>query len=400
MFFGGPKGLNAFYPNRLTDNQQIPKIVITDFQIFNEPVGIKNENIAGDKDSYLLEKHISEVRDIELPYRANVFSFEFAALDYRSTQKNKYAYLMEGVDPDWVYTDASRRFATYTQLDPGSYIFRVKGSNNDGLWNEEGTFIKIIITPPWWKTTGAYLSYFILFMGLIYSLRRYDMKRQRLKQDLEMEQFESVKLREVDQLKSHFFANISHQFRKPLTLIKGPVKQIMDGEFTGNLKEQCKMILRNSNRILGLINQILDLSKLESGEMKLQVSETHIIKYLKGMVFSFASLAERKNINLQFKETEKSILGFIDRDKLEKIVTNLLSNAFKFTPGGGEIVVDVSILQPPLSPFSKGEANPSPLSRGDLGGCIQITISNTGTGIPPDQLDKIFDRFYQTDNSY
>jgi signal transduction histidine kinase/ligand-binding sensor domain-containing protein/DNA-binding response OmpR family regulator len=392
MFFGGARGLNAFYPDRLTDNHQIPEIVITDIQIFNEPVGIMGNNIAGDKDNYLLEKHISEVRDIELSYRANVFSFEFATLDYRSPQKNQYAYKMEGVDPDWVYTGASRRFATYTQLDPGEYVFKVKGSNNDGIWNEEGTSIKIIITPPWWKTNFAYFSYFILLVGLIYSLRRYDLKRQKLKQQLEMEHFESDKLREVDKLKSRFFANISHEFRTPLTLIKGPVKQIMDGKFTGNLKEQCEMILRNSNRLLGLINQILDLSKLESGEMKLQVSETHIIKYLKGMVLSFASLAERKNINLQFKETEKSIVGFIDCDKLEKIVTNLLSNAFKFTSQGGEIEVTVEIpnkFQVPNYQLPDTNSN-----------FVEISITNTSAGIAPEQLGKIFDRFYQTNNSY
>ncbi len=151
-----------------------------------------------------------------------------------------------------------------------------------------------------------------------------------------MEHFEAEKLREVDQLKSHFFANISHEFRTPLTLIKGPVKQMMDGEFAGNLKEQYKMILRNSDRLLGLINQILDLSKLESGEIKLQVAETDIIKYFKGMVLSFSSLAETKKVKLKFTASENSLMGYIDRDKLEKIVTNLLSNAFKFTPEGGD----------------------------------------------------------------
>ena len=407
MFFGGPRGLNAFYPDRLTDNRQRPEIVITDFQIFNEPVAIKNENIAGDKEIYLLEKHISEVRDIELSYRANVFSFEFAALDYRSPQKNQYAYLMEGVDPDWVFTDASRRFATYTQLDPGEYTFRVKGSNNDGLWNEEGTSVKVIITPPWWKTTWAYLSYFILFMGLIYSLRRYDMKRQRLKHDLELEHVHSEKLHEVDNLKSRFFANISHEFRTPLTLIKGPVKQMLDGKFAGSLKEQYKMILRNSDRLLGLINQILDLSKLESGGMKLEVSKIDVVKHLKGLVLSFSSLAERNKVSLKVNTKNNSIIGYADRDKLEKIITNLLSNAFKFTPEGGGIVVDLSLRGSDSSGPKQSQNNDKIeiatssriLGRTRNDRNLQISITNTGPGIPPDRLDKIFDRFYQVDDS-
>ena len=160
-----------------------------------------------------------------------------------------------------------------------------------------------------------------------------------------MEHFEAEKLREVDQLKSQFFANISHEFRTPLTLILGPVKQMLSGKFTGNITEQYKMIIRNGERLLGLINQILDISKLESGKMKLQVAETDITYYMKGIVLSFASLAERKGIKL--KSDLKNIRGFTDCDKLDKIINNLLSNAFKFTPEGGEIVVALN--NPPVS---------------------------------------------------
>jgi hypothetical protein len=336
MFFGGMNGFNTFYPEKLLDNPIIPKIVFTDFQIFNKSVSVA-EKINGQS---ILPKHISMLKEIELSHDQSVFSFEFAALDFRSPVKNKYAYIMEGIDPDWVYTDASRRFATYTHLDHGEYIFRVKGSNNDGIWNEEGKSIKIIILPPWWKTNWAYISYFMLFIGLLIVLRRYDLKRQKLKQQLEMEHFEADKLREVDKLKSRFFANISHEFRTPLTLIKGPVKQVLSGEFTGNMKEQFRMILSNSDRLLSLINQLLDLSKLESGRMKLKVTETDLIPFLKGLVFSFSSLADRKNIALKFKAENDSFHGYIDRDKIEKIITNLLANAFKFTPEGGMIIID------------------------------------------------------------
>ncbi len=410
MFFGSVNGLNAFYPDSLKDNPHIPEIVITDFQIFNEPVEIIKDELVENKDIFLLPKHISTTQEIELSYRENVFSFEFAALDYRSPQKNKYSYKMEGIDPDWVYTDASRRFASYTQLDPGEYIFRVKGSNNDGLWNEEGRSIKIIITPPWWRTDIAYLIYAILIMGMVFGVWRFQTNRLKMQQQLEMEHFEAEKLREVDHLKSRFFANISHEFRTPLTLIKGPVKQILTREFKGNLDEQCRMILRYSDRLLNLINQILDLSKLESGRMKLQVNQTDLIQNLKGIVQSFVSLAERKNITFKFETLKESLLGYVDRDKLEKIITNLLSNAFKFTPEGGEVTINLS-----LRGGSRSEAmettKQSPSFEGDEiatsadwrtrnEGQIEISISNTGPGIASDQLERIFDRFYQADTTY
>jgi signal transduction histidine kinase/DNA-binding response OmpR family regulator len=232
---------------------------------------------------------------------------------------------------------------------------------------------------------------------------------------MEIDHLQTEKLEEVDRMKSRFFANISHEFRTPLTLIKGPVKQIISGDFKGNLIEQCKMILRNSDRLLGLINQILDLSKLESGGMKLQVSETDIIRYLKGMVHSFASLAERKKVILQFNITEETMVGFVDRDKLERIVTNLLSNAFKFTPEHGEILVNLTAVIPVphlAGGIQRGKLQQESLQKkwiphqvrdDNIGNSqskmMEITITNTGPGIPPDRLDKIFDRFYQVDDS-
>ncbi len=373
LFFGGVKGITRFHPRNIRHNTRIPSVFLTDFQIYNKSMRPGKNSV--------LKKPISKTSAITLTHDQSVFSFEFAAIDYQNPQKNKYAYKMEGVDPDWVQTDARRRFATYTNLDPGDYIFRVKGSNNDGVWNEAGTALKITILPPWWKTRWAFLSYFLLFALLLYSARQYDMKRQRLRQELAMEHFQVEKLNEMDRMKSRFFANISHEFRTPLTLIKGPIQQIINGEFTGNLKEQCKMILRNSDRLLELINQILDLSKLESGDVKLEVAEMDIIAFLKGIVFSFSSLAERRDIALTFKSRKAQIIGYVDGEKLEKIVTNLLSNAFKFTPDGGTIEMIVSI------------------SRSKIG-WLKIVLSNSGPGIPADQVGKIFNRFYQIDEHY
>jgi signal transduction histidine kinase/ligand-binding sensor domain-containing protein/DNA-binding response OmpR family regulator len=398
MFFCSSKGVNSFYPDNVVTNLHIPDIVITDFQLFNKSVVIRKNNENTDNSSFMLNKHVSLINEITLSYQQNVLSFKFAALDFNIPIKNQYAYKLEGVDPQWIYTNASRRFTTYSQLTPGEYTFRVKGSNNDGIWNEEGTSLKIIITPPWWKTNWAYTFYLFLFGFFVIGVWRFQTNRLKMKQQIEMQNFEADKLREVDKMKSRFFANISHEFRTPLTLIKGPVKQMLAGEFTENIKDQFRMILRNSDRLLELINQILDLSKLESGETKLKVTETDISQYLKGIVLSFSSLAERKKISLNFDHGNKTVFGYIDRDKTEKIVTNLLSNAFKFTPESGDICVEIKHL--PVSPLDWEDSTNSPLKKGDKGGCLQITISNTGIGIPADRIDKIFDRFYQTEDIY
>jgi ligand-binding sensor domain-containing protein len=235
MYFGGINGFTAFHPDSIKYNNQIPEIVLTDFQIFNK-------TILPGTDSPL-KKTISETKEVSLQYDQSVFSFEFAALDYHSPQKNRYAYKMEGVDPDWVYTDASRRFATYTNLDPGEYVFKVIGSNNDGIWNEEGTSIKIAILPPWWRTNWAYTLYILFIWATVYGVWRFQTNRLKMKQQLEMKHLEAEKLLEVDHLKSRFFANISHEFRTPLTLINGPIKQLLEGDFADDVKGQFKIIL-------------------------------------------------------------------------------------------------------------------------------------------------------------
>jgi len=392
MFLGSTSGMISFFPDQIKDNPHVPQIVLTDFQIFNKSVQIKKDSPSIAED-YFLPKHINDLKQIEVAYHQSIFSIEFAALDFRKPQKNQYAYKMENVDPEWVYTDASRRFATYTNLDPGEYTFRVKGSNNDGIWNKAGKSIKVIIIPPWWQSQIAYILYFLIFLALVIVAWRLQVRRIQIRQQIQMERFEAEKLREMDNLKSRFFANISHEFRTPLTLIKGPVKQMLEDKFIGNIKDQYKMILRNSDRLLSLINQILDLSKLESGEIKLKVAETDIVKHLNGILLSISSLADNKKVSLKFSSTVNSMIGYVDHDKVEKIVSNLLSNAFKFTPEGGVVVVNLSTVIPAKAGIQRKNWIPHQV-RDDNGKFIQISVSNTGPGIPSEKLDKIFDRFY------
>ncbi|MCK5765998.1 MAG: response regulator, partial [Bacteroidales bacterium] len=359
---GSGNGFFTFDPCNLHENKHIPTVILSSFKVRNE--------------DFSMDSIITAIKHIDLKYHQNYFSFEFAALDYVNPERNQYAYMLEGVDEDWIYS-GNRRFANYTGVPPGDYVFRVKGSNNDGYWNEEGTSVRLIISPPLWATWYAYLFYGIIILLLLYFLRRYDLKRQRLKKNLEIEQVEAKKLKELDKLKSQFFANISHEFRTPLTLILGPLEKFQKKISDPESEQDLNIMQRNALRLQKLINQLLSLSKIESGQMKLQAWEEDIVSLTKGYVQSFESLAQQQNIQLTYNSDIAFLPLYIDRDKIEKILYNLLSNALKFTGNRGK--VDVSL----------GEAE-------DF---VSLRISDTGAGISEDDLEHIFDRFYRAENS-
>jgi signal transduction histidine kinase/DNA-binding response OmpR family regulator len=376
IYFGTKKGLVAFHPDSIKDNPHIPPIVVTNFLLFNKSVPIGLDTTS---DRMILEKSIINTKELELTYEDYIFSFEFAALDFHAPEKNKYAYMMEGFEKSWTYTDSKKRFATYTNLDPGEYTFRVIGSNNDGVWNEEGASIKLIITPPWWKTWWAYTFYILLGLSLLYSLRRYELNRTRYKHGLELKEVEAEKLRETDRMKSHFFANISHEFRTPLTLILGPADNIKSNSSTEDIQKQTGLIKRNANRLLNLVNQLLDLSKLEAGKLKVHASKGNIVSFVKGVAMSFESIAEKMDIQLRIKSSGDEVEMYFDKEMMIKILSNLLSNSFKFTHESGEITVNI-----------KTTENDS----------LEIKIRDTGIGIASEELPKLFDRFYQVDASH
>ena len=357
MFFGGANGFTRFHPDSVRENHFVPPIVLTSFRKFDKSCLLPTE--------------------IRLPHNENFISFEFAALSFVNSEKNQYAYMMEGVDKEWVYS-GTRRYASYPNLDPGTYVFKVKGSNNEGLWNEAGISIPITVFPPWWKTVWAYSLYSLVLLVVGYYTWKLQVKRMRTEHEYEMSRFEAAKLHEVDVMKSRFFANISHEFRTPLTLILGPVKEMIDTSEQEETRQKLHVVHKNASRLLGLVNQLLDLSKLESGNMNLQAAPLDIVSLVKGLSQSFSSYAERKRISLNVVSSDQTLIAYIDKDKFEKILTNVLSNAFKFTPEGGSI--DVSV--------TKEET------------CATVRVSDTGIGIPKDKLSRIFDRFYQVDDSH
>ena len=333
------------------------------------------ESVKNDKS--ILQKTFSETDTLVLSYADDVVTFEFAALDYSAPEKNQHAYKLENFNKDWIYS-GSLRSATYTHLPPGEYVFRVKGSNNDGVWNEKGIALTLIITPPWWSTWWAYILYGLLFVSGLYVIRRYELNRLKLKNQLKLEKVEIDTLRNLDNLKSHFFANISHEFRTPLTLILGQVESVMSSNIETKEKGKLQVANRNARRLLSLINQLLDLSKLEAGSMKLNAEQHNIVSFLKSLFYSFESLAETQKITLKFESDLEKIPVLFDPDKMEKVFYNLVSNAFKFTSVEGEIKVSIKIMEPSL---------------------VEIRIKDSGIGIPADRLSQIFNRFYQVDSS-
>ncbi len=366
MYLNTNKGQIVFHPNSIKDDPNPPEVLLTGLSLFNRP---------DEKLNY--EGFISELKDITIPYDQNDLRFDFVGLHFSSPQKNQYKYILENFDKDW--TDAgNQRQATYTNLSPGEYIFKVTASNKDGVWNKEAASIKIIITPPWWKTSWAYLLYVLVIGSIIYFIWKTQLRRIKNKQDFEMSKFEAQKLQEVDRMKTRFFTNISHEFRTPLTLILGPSQQLSASSNEEKTKATADLIHRNAKKLNKLVDELLDIAKIETGEMKLKASPLNISALTKEIALSFYSLAERKKITYNLISDLDEIIVYVDKEKIDKILTNVLSNAFKFTPDGGKISVTIKT----------GKRD------------CEIAVADSGTGIPQNELDKIFDRFYQVDGSH
>ena len=381
LAFATFKGLVVFHPDSLRSNTKPPAVTFTNLLISNESVPVVPSNHSADG-AFVLTSSITNEKRIALPYKSNVIGFEFAALDFTSPGENEYAYQMVGFDNDWVFA-GNRRSATYTNLDPGEYTFRVKASNNDGVWNEQGTAIEVVILPPPWRSWWAYSMYSLFGIGVLLISRREIIKRERLRNEIQLKRVEADKYHELDTLKSRFFANISHEFRTPLTLLLGPIEKRLSNATAAPDKKELTIMQNNASRLLTLVNQLLDLSRLESGSLKLQCRQLNLNKLIERVSSQFSSMADSRNITFQIDASEDFDL-FADGEKVEKIITNLLSNAFKFTAANGTIHLIIT-KRTADKQFPVGSA--------------EIKVKDTGIGIKDYDLPKIFDRFYQVDNT-
>ncbi|MFN5168415.1 MAG: two-component regulator propeller domain-containing protein [Cyclobacteriaceae bacterium] len=371
MYLFAEKEIAYLELDKYVSRESIPPIAITQFSL--------DPNNKHPLDSTVAILSPTHRKEITLDYDQNLFSVEFAALDFTNPAANQYAYQLEGFDEGWTYS-GTRRFVTYTNLSPGDYVFRVKGTNYAGQWNEAGTSMRITILPPPWKTGWAYALYAIAFAAALWQARRIIVNRERMKAQILAEQKEKLALQDLDHLKTKFFSNITHEFRTPLTLIQGPARELYEKETNPQSRQLLTLIQNNSQRLLKLINQLLDLARLDAQEMKLNLAPVDVKRLVNVSSEQFSSFAASKNIQFDIYSGELPV-GITDAEKLEAIITNLLQNAMKFTRGGGRVTISADWQNQDLV----------------------LIIEDTGRGIPQKKLANIFTRFYQvspTDSSH
>jgi len=386
LWFGGPDGLNAFYPLEIKEDSSSSKVVISSIRIDNEVV--KYGDLINGR--VLFEEPIFNTDKIVLKFTENSFTIDFVALNYFFPGKNKYSYTLEGFNEKWITTEGEENFATFSNLKSGTYTFKVKGTNSDGIWNKTTVMLEIKVLPPFWASWYAYVLYIILISGLLLFLRYLILTRERMRTELEHEHIESQHIHEIDSMKIKFFTNISHEFRTPLSLIVSPAEKLINQYKNKPEEKQINLILQNAKRLLFMVNQLLDIRKMEVQGFGFNPSAGNIIAFIEEAVSSFKDLSEQKQIKLVFHSDIKELDTLFDKDKLEKILFNLLSNAFKFTPLEGEVSVHVLADVPEGYTEKKGVIRkPSHLV---------IKVSDTGIGIPKDKIGNLFMDFYQIES--
>jgi signal transduction histidine kinase/DNA-binding response OmpR family regulator/streptogramin lyase len=376
LIFGGPSGFNIIDPNKIIKPVNHPKIVFTGLQILNNNVEVGEEI----NNRVLLQQALPQLQSIDLKYKENVFSIEFASLNFSHSNRDKYAYMLEGFNSDWLYADGSQRRVTYTNLDPGHYTFKVKILNDDGVWSDV-KILKINIAPPFWRTPLAYIFYTLAVFGILLLIRKITLDRIHMRFEMQQQRREAERAHAIEQLKTKFFTNVSHEFRTPLSLIISPLDKIIKNTNDEDQRKQLNLVHRNAKRLLNLVNQLLDFRKMEVQEVKLHPAIGDIIKFAEDISYSFTDIAEKKAIQFSFSSNAERLEIYFDKDKIEKILFNLLSNAFKYTHNNG--TVSVRLIYTPKSEEEEGT--------------LAIEVQDTGIGIPADKHEKIFERFFQTD---
>ena len=372
---GGLYGVNIFAPDHIRYNKMLPNVMFTGLSLFDEAVKV-GQSYGG---RVLIEKELNDVENVEFDYKQNIFSASFASDNYNLPEKTQYMYKLEGFNNDWLTLPLGVHNVTFTNLAPGKYVLRVKAINSDGYVGMKEATLGIVVNPPFWMSWWAYLLYTIGLV-VVFFLARYRMlKREREKFHLQQIENEVAKNEEINNMKFRFFTNVSHELRTPLTLIISPLEGMLK-ETTDELQStRLQLMYRNAQRLLHLVNQLLDFRKGEMSTHQLSLSEGDIISYVHSVCNSFLLMADKKHIQFSFFSGIDTFSMAFDADKVGKIVMNLLSNAFKFTPEGGRVTVMIEHVA----------------GTPDM---LEIKIADTGIGISDVDKEHIFERFYQADH--
>ena len=384
LVFGGTHGLTLFNPIDVQIRRNIP-LLFENLKVHNKLIHPGNEEC--------INKHLSYNPDIKLNYNQNGFSISFVALDYSEHERVHYYYMLEGFDRYWIDANNNRE-AYYANLPAGCYTFKVRIMDNDRNIVEAENSITVTVEPAPWRTWWAYTLYLLLAAGVVflflralYRIRLEKEQARRAEQEKEQEQ-------RVNKMNMSFFANVSHEFRTPLTMISGPVAQLCESpEIDGNNKKLLHIVQQSVNRMLRLVNQLMDFNKLENDTLKLKVKRTDVVTELKHIMEIFNVNAQSKDISLITTGIEDSFLMWLDADKIDKITTNLLSNALKFTPRGGKIEVNFDV----ITGEEARQAFRIPQEHA-FAQYIKLEVADTGIGIPEEQTERIFERYYQLNN--
>ncbi len=380
FYLGTKSGINIIEPQHIVYNPYLSKPYLKDVRIFNKKVDINDKNSPLDIKS--------GISIISLKHNQTVLTIDYGSVSYTRPEKNNYAYFLEGFEQDWNYV-GSKTSATYTNLEPGNYTFKLKASNNDNIWNEASVILKIDVLPPWWKTVWAYILYVLLFGCLAFGVAYFYRKRINERNTFRLERERRKQKVELQKQKLQFFTNISHEFRTPLTLIINPVKELIESDSSGfpkSVQRKHKIIHKNAERLSRLINELMDFRKLQSNKLQLKVGQFNLVKSTKGILSFFNEESKRRAIQLDLKHNSANLDIWADSGLLEKVMFNLLSNAFKVTPNKGRIRVKITSNRQKILPLISTET-PIPV--------VELSVKDNGPGIDQKDYKKIFDRFYQ-----
>jgi signal transduction histidine kinase/DNA-binding response OmpR family regulator/ligand-binding sensor domain-containing protein len=381
LIFGGIGGYTSFRPDQIQDDPYAPAVALTGLRINNREVSPFNANSP-------ITAAVDQLTSIQLPHQQNFLAFDFAALQYNQSGQNQFRYKLVGFDNDWVYS-GNQSTATYTNLSPATYTFVVNASNTSGVWSPDTRQIRLTILPAPWATWWAYTLYTLLLILLVTLFIRVRIRRIQLHSQVVLREQESRQLQQIDQWRSRFFANITHEFRTPLTLILPPLELTLAEINDPQQRSRLTMVHRNATQLLRLINELLDIARMEAGNLRLTLTQADLVDFIEQIVAVFVDEAQRQSVRLRFASQLTHVSYRFDADKLEKIINNLLINALKFTSANGQI--DVSLTQQSLLVADPINATDSLMDH------VRLTVSDTGKGIAPNDLSHIFERFYQSD---